>query len=549
MWNPRSLISLGILVSCVTVLSASAENLGRISFPNSGAAAAQPSFVRGVLLLHSFEYEDALKAFKEAQSIDPGFALAYWGEAMTYNHPLWRQQDRKAALEALKRLGPTPADRLGQAPTEREKAYLRTIETLYSSMAATPASKVDRDRAYSEALRRLREAYPDDLEAASFYALSILGTAQGVRDFRIYMKAAAVVEEVFDRNPRHPGALHYLIHSYDDPVHAPLGLRAARIYAEVAPAATHAQHMISHIYVALGQWDEVISSNTKSFEVSEARLRRLGQPLYKRSHHALHWLQYGLLQQGRYEEALAKVRIMDQDAGAAASRGRNSYLAVMQAAQVVETGRAVPLSTELPVAKISLTDAAAHFFAQSWRALLEDRPKRAQAALKRLNSRMDQSRREQAAQSTRDTPEDLQIARVLALELEALLLKAEGNSAQALERLSQAAALESSLPLEFGPPRIIKSAHEFYGELLLELDRPQEAEKQFAEALRRGPGRAHALFGLARSALANHNLVTAGDASRQLKSMWKTADSDLSQHLAELDRLLSTSDTVSGKRR
>ena len=325
--------------------------LGRISFPNSGAAAAQPSFVRGVLLLHSFEYEDALKAFKEAQSIDPGFALAYWGEAMTYNHPLWRQQDRKAALEALKRLGPTPADRLGQAPTEREKAYLRTIETLYSSMAATPASKVDRDRAYSEALRRLREAYPDDLEAASFYALSILGTAQGVRDFGIYMKAAAVVEEVFDRNPRHPGALHYLIHSYDDPVHAPLGLRAARIYAEVAPAATHAQHMISHIYVALGQWDEVISSNTKSFEVSEARLRRLGQPLYKRSHHALHWLQYGLLQQGRYEEALAKVRIMDQDAGAAASRDRNSYLAVMQAAQVVETGRAVPLSTELPQPK------------------------------------------------------------------------------------------------------------------------------------------------------------------------------------------------------
>jgi tetratricopeptide (TPR) repeat protein len=307
--------------------------------------------------------------------------------------------------------------------------------------------------------------------------------------------------------------------------------------------------MISHIYVALGSWDEVISSNTKSFEVSEARLRRLGQPIYKRSHHALHWLQYGLLQQGRYEEALSKVRIMDQDTTTAASRSRNGYLAVMQAAQVVETGRTVPISTDLSAAKMSLTAAAAYFFAESWQALLEEQPERARAALKELDLRMDQSRREQVAQSTRDTPEDLQIAQVLALELEALLLKAEGNSAQALERLSQAAALESSLPLEFGPPRIIKPAHELYGELLFELDRPLEAEKQFAEALRRGPGRAHALFGLARSALANHNLVTAGDASRQLKSMWKTADSDLSHQLAELDRLLSTSDTVSGRRR
>ena len=176
-------------------------DLGSLDFPNSGAPEAQQAFARGVLLLHSFEYEDAREAFQEASEIDPDFALAFWGEAMTHNHPLWRQQDRDAALEALAGYAATARERAEKAPTEREAAYLAALETLYGE-----GDKVSRDFAYSEAMRRLAETYPDDLEARAFYALSILGTTQGERDFRVFMRAGAVAEEVFAANPNHPGA-------------------------------------------------------------------------------------------------------------------------------------------------------------------------------------------------------------------------------------------------------------------------------------------------------------------------------------------------------
>jgi tetratricopeptide (TPR) repeat protein len=192
--------------------NAQTADLGTIEFPNSGAAEAQPSFVRGVLLLHSFEYADAAEAFREAQRLDPHFAMAYWGEAMTYNHSLWGEQDREAAWEVLKRLGATTEDRLARARTEREKGYLRAVETLYGE-----GPKLERDRAYAEAMRRLHDSYPNDVEAKAFYSLAILGTAHEGRDHVTYMRAAGFAEEVFRDNPRHPGAAHYLIHSYDRP--------------------------------------------------------------------------------------------------------------------------------------------------------------------------------------------------------------------------------------------------------------------------------------------------------------------------------------------
>src|SRR5690606_18685322 len=171
--------------------------------------------LRGLLMLHSFEYEDAREAFQEARRLDPAFAMAYWGEAMTHNHPIWQEQDRDAALEALGRLAPTPEERYAKAPTDREKDYLWTLDVLFGE-----GSKEARDFAYADALAELANAYPDDLDAAAFYALAILGTAHDGRDFATYMQAAAVAEEVFAANPRHPGAAHYLIHAYDDPVHA-----------------------------------------------------------------------------------------------------------------------------------------------------------------------------------------------------------------------------------------------------------------------------------------------------------------------------------------
>ncbi len=238
------------------VLSAQTQRLGTIDFPTSGPPAAQSAFIRGVLLLHSFEYQDAARAFREAQRIDPGFALAYWGEALTYTHPLWDEQDVNAARASLLRLGPTREARRAKAPTPREQAYLDAVEILYGD-----GPKARRDTAYSRAMERLVARFPADREAQVFYAASLLGLSQGVRNVPTYMRAAAIVGRVFRDNPDHPGAAHLLIHCYDDPIHAPLGLAAARAYSKIAPDAAHAQHMTTHIFLALGMWDDVVSQN------------------------------------------------------------------------------------------------------------------------------------------------------------------------------------------------------------------------------------------------------------------------------------------------
>src|SRR5512139_789364 len=162
------------------------EALGRIDFPTSQTGAAQDAFVRGVLLLHSFEYDDAKEAFLEAQKAAPDFAMAYWGEAMTYNHPLWAQTAPEAARAALTRLGPTREARLAKAGSDKERDWLRAVDALYGD-----GEKLARDLAYAAEMRRMHDRYPDDLEVKAFYALSLLGTSHDGRDLTTYMRAAA----------------------------------------------------------------------------------------------------------------------------------------------------------------------------------------------------------------------------------------------------------------------------------------------------------------------------------------------------------------------
>ncbi|HET9709057.1 MAG TPA: hypothetical protein VFP39_12220, partial [Gemmatimonadales bacterium] len=283
----------------VRAAAAQTPHLGTIDFPNSGAAAAQPAFIRGVLLLHSFEYGPAAAAFQEAERLDPEFAMAYWGEALTYTHPVWDQQDVNAGRATLQRLGPTPAARRARAPTAREQAYLDAVETLYGR-----GSKAARDTAYSRAMGRLVARFPQDLDAKVFYAASLLGLNQGDRDTVTYLRAAKILEQVFRAAPAHPGAAHLLIHCYDDPAHARLGLAAARAYATIAPDAPHAHHMTTHIFLALGMWDDVVSQN----EIAAGPDRASWTPT-----HYTYWLGYGYLQQGRYEEALRHLDLVHRN--------------------------------------------------------------------------------------------------------------------------------------------------------------------------------------------------------------------------------------------
>jgi tetratricopeptide (TPR) repeat protein len=517
----RFALSLAVAVIAAGGPSA-ASDLGDIDFPNSGAAEAQEAFTRAVLLLHSFEYEDAREAFREAQAIDPGFALACWGEAMTHNHPLWREQDRDAALAALARLAPTPEARREKAPTARERGYLRAVEILYGEGA-----KIDRDRAYSEAMADLAARFPGDLEARAFHALSILGTAEGVRDFGIYMRAGAVAEEVFAANPRHPGAAHYLIHSYDDPVHAPLGLRAARVYARIAPAASHARHMISHIYVALGRWLESVDANVKSFEVSSERRARKDLEVDALNYHALHWLMYSYLQLGRFDEARAALDRMTAYARESGSPRALWHHAAMRASFIVETGGR-PAPPEMRPDETQVAGAAADLFASGYAAALKGDLEAAARAASRIGARHDGAAAGhlcgQSGGYSDTSKQDLAAASVLRTSLRALIAIESGAVEEGLALFEEATAAEAGMPLDFGPPIIVKPSHELYGEVLLRLDRPGDARRQFETALMRAPLRSLSLAGLARAAQAAGDAPAAARACGDLAGIYSGAD-------------------------
>jgi tetratricopeptide (TPR) repeat protein len=512
----RSIAALVLPAAVAAPAIAGEPQLGRIDFPNSGAAAAQEAFVRGVLLLHSFEYEDAAEAFREAQRVDPAFALAYWGEAMTHNHPLWKEQDRDAAREALARFAPTPEERRARTPTERERDWLDAVEALYGD-----GDKIARDLAYCAAMERLAERYPSDLEARAFHALSILGTVQGVRDFRVYMRAGAVAEEVFAANELHPGAVHYMIHAYDDPVHAPLGLRAARVYARIAPAASHAQHMISHIYVALGRWAESVDANVKSFDMSVERRAAKGLDADALNYHSLHWLEYSYLQLGRFDdarEALARMTAYAEESGSPRALWHH---AAMRAAWIVESGgREAP--PELRAEETQVTGAAADLFATGYAALLAGDPEAALLAAGRIAGRQDAAASGHLCGQTggvRETSkQDLAVAGILRKTLLALIEMDRGRTAAAIALFEEATAAEEGLPPDFGPPIVVKPSHEAYGEALLALGRHAEARAQFAKALGRAPRRSLALAGLARAAQA------AGDAEAVARTCAEIAD-------------------------
>ena len=292
---------LTLAIACVALASPiSSQELGTISFPNSGNTAAQAPFIEGVKDLHSFQFDEAAVAFQRAQKADPTFAMAYWGEAMSHNHPLWAQQDDKAAKAILEKIAPTSDARQAKAKLPKEKAFLRAIDILYYS----PGDKLARDNAYSEVLATMYAQWPNDHEVATWYALSLLGTVRPTdKGFRRQALAASIAEKVFAENPKHPGAAHFIIHAFDDPDHAPLGLNAARAYAGIAPAAAHALHMPSHIFVQRGMWEDVRKSNIVAYKSATELNARMKLAEGREDFHTLGWLQYANLMLGKVAEA------------------------------------------------------------------------------------------------------------------------------------------------------------------------------------------------------------------------------------------------------
>src|SRR6188474_2151394 len=198
-------------VQPVSAQAPGAAQLGTINFPTTAKPAAQALFLTGVKANYNFEFDLAGEAFRDAQKADPDFALAYWGEAMSHNHPLWAQQDLAAARKVLERLAPTAAARAAKAPAGKERELMEAAEVLFGA-----GDKLSRDIAYSQALERMHAKYPADDEIAIMYSLALLGTARpGVSNARNSMRAASIAQDVFQRIPKHPGAAHYIIHSFD----------------------------------------------------------------------------------------------------------------------------------------------------------------------------------------------------------------------------------------------------------------------------------------------------------------------------------------------
>lgn len=290
-------------------------SLGSIDFPNSATGEAQRELLTGVLALHSFWYPEARDHFRRARELNPRLAIAYWGEAMTHDHPLWQQHDQQAGMEVLNALDEQISGE-GVDWTERERLYVEAARALYDP----ESSREERMQAWAGQMQTLAESYPEDDEALAFSALARMSLPSHNYDDPEADKVtgiAADLENIYQRNPQHPGAMHYLIHVYDNDTFAPMGLRPANDYANVAYSSSHAIHMPSHIYRQMEMWQEVIDANIAAWEASVEWQQETDRPLRDRDYHAYNWLLDTYLQVEEYGNAcdvLSKVRSIREEA-------------------------------------------------------------------------------------------------------------------------------------------------------------------------------------------------------------------------------------------
>lgn len=503
--------------------------VGTIVFPNSGSTRAQQFFLRGVALLHTFSYDRAREAFQQAERIDPDFALAYWGEALSDRWPQGLSEDTLAARAALERLAPTAVARAEKAHTARERAYVAAVETLFG-MNLQPGDaqisgmsgmrlRIDSVRIarYAESMRALHVAYPDDDEAASFYAHALMNRRNFEwndpdRFFRTSIAMAAALEGVFARNPNHPGAAHFLIHAYDDARLAPLGIRAARAFAAIAPAQEHAQHMPSHIFIRYGMWDEVVSSSERAWALTRADAGTGPDAPLRYEWHDANFLQYGYLQQGRWREAKAladsaNALLAPERIALAKPDERKFLIGFLQTVADHYAGETRQYNL------IALNGSLDYMLAFSRRdAVLLDSIE-ARLGIAPVTSEMTEDSRQQMLVQTRN--------------LKAALAGKPEPAIGMFQRWCRSNLKNPQSAISEGPKTLGDTDCEIAGELLVKEGRFAEAVAAYDDALAYAPGHWIARLGRARA------LACLGDKSRaraayaELLAQWSHADADL----------------------
>jgi tetratricopeptide (TPR) repeat protein len=513
----------------------SEEGLGRAQMDTSCSPAVAAKFDRALALLHNFWYSRALEDFQQVSNDDPECAMAYWGAAMTYNHPLW---DAPSVADENAAWGLVKKGLAAKKASPREKLYLTAVAALFKDAGAGP--KTVRDESYREAMAAAYASFPDD-ETKLFYGLAILGTIkEGTKGFESQAQAAKLFEEVHAHSPDHPGVLHYLIHAYDDPVHAEQGLTVARSYAKTAAAVPHALHMPSHIFTRLGYWDESAATNERAWQVSESGVQRAGESAALRDFHSLNYLEYAYLQLGRYRDARRTLDIIAAqydalpDKKTAADtpelqsrhvRGRTIYALPdrvvygyfdMLTRYVVEAGD-WDNAAKIPLLVPSRDFVAVRLQLETMAAATHKDAAVAKVAAQKLAV---------LAQEPGQHPFVQQILMMQAREAQAFAARASGNADEAVAKMKEAVAIEDAIDTLSQPPYPIIPAHEVFGTLLMELNRPADAREQFLQTLKRTPSRPKAIYGIGQAAQATGDQGTAEQRYREFLELWKNADRD-----------------------
>jgi tetratricopeptide (TPR) repeat protein len=474
----------------------SAEEVGSVQFSTSCSKSVELSFNRAVALLHSFQYEQARGAFTEISKQDPSCAMAQWGVAMSHYHGLWRNGDTAAGRLALKNAQQLAAS--NAATTSREKAYIDALAAVYGEEGKTGSSY---DQAFEKKMGELQAVYPDDDEAAIFHALTLSVTAPKTdKAFANQRRCGEILEPIFQKRPHHPGVAHYIIHCYDNAALAEKGLPAARMYAKIAPASAHANHMPSHLFTRVGSWDESISSNIKS-----AQLAATAEPASQNGEardqhlHAMDYLEYAYLQSGRVKQAMAVLDEMNALAQVSGLTLTGDYaLAAIPARAAIELGNWQQASA-LTVRKGAVPWAEAI----TWAAIGEGSARagnleRAASAEQTLAALRD------AATKLNNTYWANQIE-VQRREVSAWMAEKAGNKVDAVSKIRSAAELEESMDKDAVTPGAVTPAREMLAELYSMENQPKESLAEYEAVLKVAPNRFNAVYGAARAAEASGN--------------------------------------------
>jgi hypothetical protein len=454
----------------------------------AAAAGRGPDIAEGMQWLHSFEYERALAAFQRAERNDRRDAMAYWGQAMCYQQLLWGNENVGEARAILARMTRNGAltDAAG-----RERAWIDTLGRLFGD--GDRPSRLD---AYAAAVGRLAETYPDDPDAAAFHGLAIMATrARGLAGHHAtdqevpqlvgseeQKKAAQIFVRILEKHPRHPGALHYLIHVWDDPKNAHKALDAARAYGAVVPESSHARHMPAHVFLQLGMWDEAIAADAGAAAAADAKVKADGLPVTATDFHPLSWLVYEYTQAGRIEDAKAALGRLEDAARSTRDPRLLSLAASLRSRVAIE---AEDWQAAAGPGFANYDELFAVGFSAARRGDL--------SLAERARSRLGELAREPRYAARRALLE------IMAIQVGAAIRSSQGDREGALTLLAEAAKQEAALPDAIGPPPLIKPAGEQYAEQLLESGRHGEARRQFEAVLSRTRNRRLSVEGLARA--------------------------------------------------